>query len=31
MGTNSNEGQVYTLLFAGDQVVTGEDDDEIIT
>jgi hypothetical protein len=29
MGININEGYVYTLLFADDQVITGEDEDDI--
>jgi hypothetical protein len=29
MGININEGYVYTLLFADDQVITGEDGDDI--
>jgi hypothetical protein len=29
MGININEDHVYTLLFADDQVVTGEDGDDI--
>jgi hypothetical protein len=29
MGINMNEGYVCTLLFADDQVITGEDEDDI--
>jgi hypothetical protein len=29
MGININEGYVYTLLFADDQIITGEDEDDM--
>jgi hypothetical protein len=29
MGININEGYVYTLLFADDHVITGEDEDDM--